>query len=92
MKDMVVVITLHDPSSATNSQIREDIRELERMTKDRKDELSKRNARCAEDSESYPDSRQVEQRQRHDPYGRTRAAVYATGNRWAIENFEATHS
>lgn len=26
------------------------------------------------------------------PYGRTRAAVYATGNRWAIENFEATHN
>lgn len=25
------------------------------------------------------------------PYERTRAAVYATGNRWAIENFEATH-
>lgn len=25
------------------------------------------------------------------PYERTRAQVYATGNRWAIENFEATH-
>lgn len=25
------------------------------------------------------------------PYERTRRAVYATGNRWAIENFEATH-
>lgn len=25
------------------------------------------------------------------PYDRTRAAVYATGNRWAIENFNATH-
>lgn len=25
------------------------------------------------------------------PYERTRAAVYATGNRWAIENFKATH-
>lgn len=24
-------------------------------------------------------------------YERTRAMVYATGNRWAIENFEATH-
>jgi zinc finger protein 775 len=24
-------------------------------------------------------------------YERTRAAVYATGNRWAIENFHATH-
>ena len=26
-----------------------------------------------------------------DPFERTRAAVYATGNKWAIENFEATH-
>lgn len=25
------------------------------------------------------------------PYERTRTAVYATGNRWAIENFNATH-
>lgn len=25
------------------------------------------------------------------PYERTRAAVMATGNRWAIENFNATH-
>lgn len=25
------------------------------------------------------------------PYERARAAVYATGNRWAIENWEATH-
>lgn len=26
------------------------------------------------------------------PQERTRAAVYATGNRWAIENFNATHN
>lgn len=25
------------------------------------------------------------------PQERTRVAVYATGNRWAIENFNATH-
>ena len=25
------------------------------------------------------------------PYERRRAAVYATGNRWAIENWNATH-
>ena len=25
------------------------------------------------------------------PQMRTRSAVYATGNKWAIENFEATH-
>ncbi|MCR5329606.1 MAG: hypothetical protein K6E62_00255 [Lachnospiraceae bacterium] len=29
---------------------------------------------------------------RASPYERTRAQVYATGNKWAIENFEATHS
>jgi hypothetical protein len=28
---------------------------------------------------------------RPTPYERTRAAVYATGNKWAIENFHATH-
>ena len=26
------------------------------------------------------------------PQERTKAEVYATGNKWAIENFEATHS
>lgn len=25
------------------------------------------------------------------PYERTRRQVYATGNKWAIENFNATH-
>lgn len=28
---------------------------------------------------------------RQTPYERTKAAVYATGNKWAIENYEATH-
>ena len=28
---------------------------------------------------------------RPTPYERTKAAVYATGNKWAIENFHATH-
>ena len=37
--------------------------------------------------------KQVEIKTRYiqSPYERTRAAVYATGNRWAIENFNATH-
>lgn len=30
-------------------------------------------------------------RRKPTPYERTRAQVYATGNRWAIENFHATH-
>ena len=30
-------------------------------------------------------------RQRLSPYEKTRAQVEATGNRWAIENFYATH-
>ena len=29
---------------------------------------------------------------RQTPQERTRNAVYATGNKWAIENFEATHN
>jgi len=28
---------------------------------------------------------------RPTPYERTKAQVYATGNKWAIENFHATH-
>ena len=32
-----------------------------------------------------------ESRTRLSSYERTRAEVYATGNRWAIENFNATH-
>lgn len=28
---------------------------------------------------------------RQSMYERTRAQVYATGNKWAIENFHATH-
>ena len=31
-------------------------------------------------------------RRREGPAERTRRAVQATGNRWAIENFNATHS
>ena len=29
---------------------------------------------------------------RSTPQERTKAAVYATGNKWAIENYEATHN
>jgi hypothetical protein len=36
-------------------------------------------------------SRKIPER-KQTPYGRTRAAVYATGNQWAIENFHATHN
>ena len=35
--------------------------------------------------------REKEAARRQTPYERTRAAVYATGNKWAIENFHATH-
>ncbi len=31
-------------------------------------------------------------RRQEGPAERTRRAVYATGNKWAIENFEATHN
>lgn len=31
-------------------------------------------------------------RRREGPAERTRRAVQATGNRWAMENFDATHS
>ena len=44
---------------------------------------------------TYPcqkNKRKEKPQQRMTPYERTRAAVYATGNRWAIENFNATHN
>ncbi len=42
--------------------------------------------------EQTSDKQRTTKRQRPmTPYERTRAAVYATGNKWAIENFEATH-
>lgn len=34
----------------------------------------------------------VHQNRRLTPYEKTKADVYATGNKWAIENFEATHN
>jgi len=38
-------------------------------------------------------NKEVETRDKYvyTPFERTRNAVYATGNRWAIENFNATH-
>lgn len=42
------------------------------------------------------EEQKVEAKQSHTrpltPYERCRNAVYATGNRWAIENFNATHN
>ena len=38
------------------------------------------------------DNKIPEKRKRETPQERTRRQVYATGNKWAIENFEATHS
>lgn len=48
---------------------------------------------CQECNHSYEDytERKVVRPMRMSPYERTRAAVYATGNKWAIENFNATH-
>lgn len=91
MAEMVEIITMNNPKTATNKQLREDIRELERLLSDRRSELSARKAKEEAASERYPDSHVVEVRHRPNPYERTRAAVYATGNRWQIENFNATH-
>lgn len=44
-----------------------------------------RNKEVCDDYESDRFSRPL------SPYERTKAMVYATGNRWAIENFHATH-
>lgn len=42
--------------------------------------------------EAMQDNQPRRHKRRLDPYERTRASVYATGNKWAIENFEATHN
>lgn len=42
--------------------------------------------------EEAPDRRQVSGCRPMSPYERTKAQVYATGNKWAIENFNATHN
>jgi len=36
-------------------------------------------------------SEDTENTRRETPYERTKREVYATGNKWAIENFHATH-
>lgn len=33
----------------------------------------------------------IQPTKRTSPYERTKAQVYATGNKWAIENWNATH-
>ena len=38
-----------------------------------------------------PERRPEPQGRKLTPQERTRAQVYATGNKWAIENYEATH-
>lgn len=43
------------------------------------------------ESEYIPERRISHATRMPTPYERTRAAVYATGNKWAIENFNATH-
>ena len=41
---------------------------------------------------TYINEKPVQRREPYmTPYERTRAAVYATGNKWAIENFHAVH-
>lgn len=39
----------------------------------------------------YTEDDDREYRPRQSAYERTKAQVYATGNKWAIENFHATH-
>lgn len=45
--------------------------------------------RC--DCRNEPNQPEPKAHESMTPYERTKAAVYATGNRWAIENFHDTH-
>lgn len=47
---------------------------------------------CGEQLIRSDDSGNMTGQKNLSPYERTKRAVYATGNRWAIENFEATHN
>ena len=38
-----------------------------------------------------PEARQSRRKVKADHFERTRSQVYSTGNKWAIENFNATH-
>lgn len=44
-----------------------------------------------QESEELMDKQKEAPESHMTPQERRRAAVYATGNKWAIENFEATH-
>ena len=54
--------------------------------------MSDRDYRAEEQMDSLDRGQQRETRYiRMSAYERTKAQVYATGNKWAIENFHATH-
>lgn len=42
--------------------------------------------------EREPEEERRQEARKPSPQERTRQAVYATGNKWAIENFKATHN
>lgn len=71
---------------------------LEGSTTDHKEDEAfaecKHHEECDADGRYEPCDDRVQKlaKTRGSVYDRTRAAVYATGNKWAIENFEATHS
>ena len=44
-----------------------------------------------EEGMTSPEARQSRRKAKADHFERTRSKVYATGNKWAIENFNATH-
>lgn len=46
--------------------------------------------KCGEHAQCKKCTEQFEHK-KLTPYERTKARVYATGNKWAIENFHATH-
>lgn len=51
-------------------------------------------AQCGDDTRTQPCvgwRRTTNTTRRQSSYERTKAQVYATGNKWAIENFHATH-
>ena len=44
-----------------------------------------------EEGMTSPEARQSHRKVKVDHFERTRSRVYSTGNKWSIENFNATH-
>ena len=69
------------------------VNEAEEFVKEEKSHMTNEDYETMENANNKMESLRNDYRVNrfNNPYTRTRNAVYATGNKWAIENFNATH-